>query len=140
MMRNRGFVFGLVLAAVFAVAAASLLPGQQRAAGTMEDDFTGKILMVYVSGDMDSGLYMVESARLATIGERLFLVGTGAETGFTGDWSKGMPVRIAWSAITRYYPMSAEQAKRVQQANRTMEAAMQQQGQGGAAPAGVPKQ
>lgn len=127
-----------VISVVLALAGVSLLFGQQRTQPEQpEADFQGKTLLVYLKGEVDQSSIMVQDAKLVRIGDRLFLSGTSGDMGLKEDWTRGLPVRIAWDGVLRYYPLSAEAVKRVQEVNRQAENMMNAPPPGAVQPGGL---
>ena len=66
-------------------------------------DFTGKLLVVYVSDPprgMEAGVFL-EFAEFKLQGGRLFLMGRVPERGDSG-WASRLPSAVAWDAVVHY--------------------------------------
>lgn len=75
----------------------------------VKNEFEGKVVTVYLSDPQEGTGQILTDAELLTIGGRLMLVGTGADTGVEGDWTSGLRVGIAWDSIDIYYAMTQKQ-------------------------------
>lgn len=60
--------------------------------------FSGKVLAIFTNELSETNSYVLEEARLKTIGNRQFLAGKSASTG-DEDWTRELPISIAWDAI-----------------------------------------
>ena len=71
-------------------------------------EFDGKCLLIYSAGK--GSKVLVENARFETQAGRLFIVGNGANIGGQENWTREIPVCVAWDQIESYYIFdSAEQ-------------------------------
>jgi hypothetical protein len=79
-------------------------------------EFDGKCLLIYSTNNVASHSVLVENARFETQAGRLFIVGNGANIGGHANWTRGIPVCIAWDQIESYYVFdSAEQHRQRQE-------------------------
>jgi hypothetical protein len=121
MNRRITWIGGLLAVALVVVGVSVLSGASSEATATADEDFTGKTLVVYFGGAEQ--VTYVQSARLSRIGGKVFLCGTTADSGMKDDWSRGLTVRIAWDNVERFYPLTAEQYKRAQEANKQFQEA-----------------
>lgn len=66
---------------------------QAAPAPSSDASFKGKVLHVSTS-NMMTAAFLLEKAQVQKIGDRMFLVGTGASDGRMGGWYKGRTVRL----------------------------------------------
>src|SRR5262245_52885459 len=63
-------------------------------------DFTGRVVVIYVSNGADSGLTL-EYPEFKTFNDRLFLVGRTPQ--IAESWSRNLSAGAAWDSVTHYF-------------------------------------
>ncbi len=110
MTPSRILMIGLLALALLPIA---LLTGTKTAAqhpGTFKVNiFEGMIVTVYLDDPLKGSGQVMKDARMAKIGDRWVLLGTGVSTGQPGEWDDGLITGISWDAVTAFYVFTQAQ-------------------------------
>ena len=75
-------------------------------------DFEGRVVTIYF-GDRARGRgHILTDVRLVKMGERVMIVGNGADRKEDDDWRVGIEFGVPWDSVTSYYSMTKKQYDR----------------------------
>lgn len=116
-MRTGIIAVGAAFALLLVAASATMLRGQSPGTPETQEDFTGKIVVLYVNGTEGRMGGTLRDAKLIQVGGRKFLAGIGVGQS-EEHWADGMAVRFAWDQVSFYYLLTEEQHKAADKATR----------------------
>ena len=114
-MNLRRLVFaGLITTCVVSVA--SFASEADQASSTKYPEFTGKVLLVYLTRKADYPNYIMVDSRVRQIGYQMFLSGKFADIHPKDGkqlpmyrWRSGLETNVAWNSIRAYQVLSPKQ-------------------------------
>ena len=65
-------------------------------------DFSGKIILLYLSDRPDEHNVVLQNAVLQDLGGKVFIVGEFAESTSANDWAAGIRTAVAWDRVEQY--------------------------------------
>ena len=114
------FVLGVAILIAVANAQPIAAPENQENETVANAEFEGKVVRFSISGPKRGTGLVLTDVKLVKIGNRMMIVGTGADTGDDENWTTDVRIGFPWDSVTAYYAMTKKQFKKKALENRIL--------------------